>query len=148
MLPLCKPYSDSLKLNSYRPIINLPCIEKIIEEYMIICSTDFFETNNIIHINHHGSRKDHSPTTALTEIHSNIYDNLVKKNNSMLLATDLSAAFDTIDHGILLKKLDYYGIRGKSLKLMESFLIDRKTYVNIDTFSSNMIEQGLSLIHI
>ena len=65
-----------------------------------------------------------------------------KKCNSILLATDLSAAFDTIDHCILLKKLEFYGIRGKSLKLMESFLSDRKTYVNIDTFSSNMIEQG------
>ena len=54
----------------------------------------------------------------------------------------MSAAFDTIDHVILLKKLEFYGIRDQSLTLFESFLSNRTSMVDLETFKSNIIEQG------
>ena len=142
ILPLCKPGMDPIQLSSYRPINNLPCIEKIIEEYFIECLNDFFHDNKILHKNHHGSRRLHSPTTALTQINSILYTNKDNKNNTVMLATDLSAAFDTIDHSILLRKLEFYGIRENFLKLFESFLSYRKSVVELETFSSSIIDQG------
>ncbi len=47
---------------------------------------------------------------------------------------DLSNAFDTFDHKILIKKLEYYGLHGLSLTLMESYLLNRKQYVEIDEY--------------
>ena len=60
----------------------------------------------------------------------------------MALATDLSTAFDTIDHEILLKKLEFYGIRDQSLRLFESFLSNRLCMVELETFKSPVLEQG------
>ena len=68
--------------------------------------------------------------------HSNYYSN----NYTALIQTDLSAAFDTVDHSILLDKLDFYGFRGGSHKLLKSFLSNRKQYVNIDGRESELLE--------
>ena len=88
MLPLCKPGMDPLKLESYRPINNLPCIEKVIEEYFVQCMNSFFMENNTLHPNHHGSRSNHSPTTALTEIISKLNINHDKELHTVALTTD------------------------------------------------------------
>ena len=66
LLPLCKPMTNPLLVNSYRPINNLPVIDKIIEEYMIEHYLSHFLNNRIIPPNHHGSRKNHIPQTALS----------------------------------------------------------------------------------
>ena len=55
---------------------------------------------------------------------------------------DLSKAFDTLDHSILLNKLDYYGIRGVLLELFSSYLTNRKQYVSVDNHKSNLCTIG------
>jgi len=52
---------------------------------------------------------------------------------------DLSKAFDILDHQILIKKLEYYGLHGPALKLLESYLLNRKQYVEIDESKSDML---------
>ena len=64
----------------------------------------------ILNENQYGFRPNRSTTDALTEICGNIYQALDKKQNSLAVNLDLSKAFDIIDHKILIKKLEYYGI--------------------------------------
>ena len=90
-----KPIYD---IGSYRPLNNLCTIEKVIEEYFITHLEPFLTKNNIIHKNHHGGRKGHSTTTAPNQI---ITQSLIAKENNKItgcLVTDISKAFDTIDH--------------------------------------------------
>ena len=56
------------------------------------------------------------------------------------MSTDLTAAFDTVDSEILLKKLEYYGVKNMELKLFQSYLTDRKQFVEVDTFFSDIIK--------
>ena len=58
---------------------------------------------------------------------------------SVLLCTDLSVAYDTVDHEILFKKLQHYGIRGKSNNIMRSYLHNRRQFVQLDTFKSEIL---------
>ena len=59
-------------------------------------------------------------------------------NITTILQTDISAAFDTVDLDILIKKLQYYGLDRQTFGLMTLFLSDRRQYVNIDSFDSNI----------
>ena len=102
----------------------------------------FLIKNYILHPNHHGNRVDHSTTTALVKIYSTIYLNHDSNYNSVLFANNLSTAFDTIYHLILLAKLEHYSIRGKTLELFKSFLENRFSYVHLETFNSNKLILG------
>merc|ERR1712240_523038 len=110
--------------------------EKIIDEYIITHLEPFLTTNKIIHDNHHGGRKGHSTTTALTQI---LTKSQTAKGNQQItgcLITDMSKAFDTIDHLTLLMKMEYYGIRGAELEIFKSYLSNRQQFVEIDTYRS------------
>ena len=108
--------------------------------------TNFLIFNNIINKHHHGGRKHHSTTTAL----SCLMDQLKTYYNNNLTATtiqtDMSAAFDKMDHTVLLTKLEYYGVRGQELKLMASFLSGRKQFVEIYGIKSTIQGSKLSCI--
>ena len=72
ILPFSKPGKPLNDIDSFRPLNNLPCIEKkIVEEYIKICMLDFIEKHNILNNNHHGGRKAHFPLTALAQIITN-----------------------------------------------------------------------------
>ena len=77
--------------------------------------------------------------TALLQIHDEIYKSQDKGYITALLTTDLTAAFDTVDSVILCKKLEHYGVRGRELELIKSYLTDRKQYVEIETFKSKVL---------
>ena len=138
--PTLKSDKDPLDLDSYRPINNLSTLDKIIEEYLKLHMQSYFDTNNIIGNNHHGSRKNHGTNTAITQIMYELTNNYEQNNYTALLQTDLSAAFDTVDTNKLIDKLNYYGVEGKELNLIKSFLTDRKQFVSIDTFNSQIID--------
>ena len=138
ILPISKPGKPLDNIDSYRPINNLPCIEKLIEEYMKSCLISFLDQNNIIHKNHHGGRAFHSPITAQAHIHNEMLMNYENDKTTAILTTDLSSCYDTIDHRILLRKLEHYGVRDNELKLFESYLSERYQYVEIETFKSEI----------
>ena len=103
ILPQIKPGKDPINPDSFRPINNLPTLEKLFESYIIELFIEFLTANHIFDKNHHGGMKFHSPKTAMAAIQISLSSNLDK---NAILSTDLSAAYDTVDHLILLKKLE------------------------------------------
>ena len=89
---------------------------------------------------HHGSRKYHSTTTALAAINHQLQTNYHNDTISVVIQTDLSCAFDTVDHLTLINKLDHYGIRNKESNILKSILSDRYQYVSIDGIDSEILQ--------
>ena len=114
--------------NNYRPISLLSVINKLMEKLMFKRISKFIEKYNILYEYQFGFRKDHSTTLAIMEIHENIINTLVKGSYIAGLYLDLSKAFDTVDHEILVSKLEHYGIRGPPLKWFHSYLKNRTQY--------------------
>ena len=135
ILPLNKPDKNENLIDSYRPINNLPCLEKFLEEHVLTHLNKFLDDNKILNDNQHGGRKNHSTTSALTQISNQLLKNDENGKISATMTTDLSAAYNTIDICILLKKMDHYVIRGDSLNFFKSYCEDRKQYVQIDSFN-------------
>ena len=90
---------------------------------------DYFSKNELIYESQYGFRQLHSTELAAIEHTDKIYLSLDNKKQPLAIYLDLSKAFDTIDHSILLNKLNYYGIQGNSLKWFESYLTNRKQHV-------------------
>jgi retron-type reverse transcriptase len=88
-------------------------------------------SQGILHDSQFGFRKGHSTSHALNYSVHYIQQSLKAGNHVLGIFIDLSKAFDTIDHSILLKKLNTYGIRGRAHKLLESYLSNRKQYVGV-----------------
>jgi len=138
--PIKKPDKPDDDIDSYRPINNLATLEKIVEQHIKMHLESYLCTNNIIIKNHHGSRKFHGTNTAITHITNEINTDYENNLITATVATDLSAAFDTIDNIKLLDKLNFYGIQGSELAIFKSFLSERTQYVVIDTFTSDTMD--------
>ena len=104
-------------MNNYRPISLLSPLAKVFEKLISIRLTKFLEDNSILANQQLGFRKGLSTTHAVTDFYSQICNNLDNGKHSYVLLLDLKKAFDTVNHEILLRKLDEYGIRGNSNKL-------------------------------
>ena len=76
----------------------------------------------------------------LIDIITKCYDNINNGNLSCIITLDIKKAFDTVKHDILLNKLNYYGIRGSCLKLLTSYLTNRKQYVYLSNYKSSFVD--------
>ena len=131
---------DSETLNNYRPISNLAFISKIIEKCVAKQLSHYLELNNLLSKFQSGYRKFHSCETATTRIHNDILIMCDARSKVVLLLLDLSAAFDTVNHSLLLKKLNtLYGINGKVLQWCKSYLTGRSFTVKINNTSSDTV---------
>ena len=128
--PIYKKDNEEL-LENYRPISTLPIFGKVFEKIIYKRLYSFLTAKKILHENQFGFRKGHSTSHALNYSISKIQNALNKKQHVLGIFIDLSKAFDTIDHEILLQKLYHYGIRGTAHKLIASYLKNRMQYVNI-----------------
>ncbi len=92
----------------------------------------FFQEYIFFYNAQYGFRTEHSTEFASIELVDRIIVEMDKMNTPISIFRDLSKAFNTLDHGILLSKLKYYGLNGTSLQLMEIYISNRKQYVTID----------------
>ena len=107
-----KPHLDKTDITNYRPISNLPVISKLLERAVSAQLAVYLDCNKLMSPNQSAYRKCHSTETALTAVFSNIIEELDKGNLVLLTMLDLSAAFDCVDHEILLNRLERsYGIQ-------------------------------------
>lgn len=126
-----------LDCNNYRPISLLSSFNKIFEKKIHNDLSNFIESNTILYQNQFGFRKYHSTIDALINMHDYIINERRKNNKIAGIFIDLKKAFDTIDNKILINKLPYYGISGPYNKLIESYLINRRTYTYLNNMNSN-----------
>ena len=136
VLPIYKK-DDNALFDNYRPISILPAISKIFERIVFNQLYNYFVLNKLLYYSQHGFRKLHSTETATLEFTDKIIQHLDSGNLPVAIFIDLSKAFDTIDHQILLNKLHYYGIRGTALHWFKSYLSNRTQYVQFEDVSSS-----------
>jgi len=121
--------TDQNDLGNYRPISLLPTISKIIEKVAHKQLYDYMDTNNLFNNSQYGFRKNHSTEYAAMEFVDKVAETLDKKCTPFAIFIDLSKAFDTLDHKILLQKLAHYGVHGTQLQWFESYLTGRSQCV-------------------
>ena len=123
---------DKNKCENYRPISLLSNLSKLFERAMHTRIYEFLETHNIFSDLQFGFRKKHSTNHALLNIFESIKEKLDKKLFSCGVFIDLEKAFDTVNHKILVKKLEFYGIRGIANQWFVSYLSNRKQRVKLN----------------
>ena len=96
----------------------------------------YFTSNNLFHANQYGFRAEYSTELALSELVDRIYTDLDEKQLPIAILIDLSKAFDTIDHTILISKLEHYGVENNELQWFISYMNNRQQYVEIENIKS------------
>ena len=135
VIPVYKKGDNSLCSN-YRPISILSVFSKIFEKLVYNRLIAFLDKHNISYSKQFGFRQGYGTNMALIEFVNNISLAFEEKKIVLGLFLDLSKAFDSIDHDILIHKMYHYGIRGKVLNWFISYLSNRKQYVTIDNHNS------------
>ena len=135
-MPTFKKEDDSLLCN-YSPISLLPEISKVFERIIFNQLYEYFNSNDSFYKRQYGFRKKHSTEMTALELIDKIKLDLDKGELTLAIFLDLSKAFDTIDLNILIHKLSFYGVKYKALDLFESYLENRKQYVEVHGTASD-----------
>ena len=117
---------------NFRPISNLMFLSKLSERVVAVQLINYVMTNDLGELFQSAYKQLHSTETALLRVHNDILLALDNHQSVILLLLDLSAAFDTVDHKILLNRLSTrFGITGAALSWFSSYLSNRYQFVNI-----------------
>jgi hypothetical protein len=127
---LKKPSLDTADIRSYRPISNLSVVSKLLERAVARQLVDYLRSSNLLPPYQSGFRAGHSTETAVLRVLSDLLLAVDSGDYAALVLLDLSAAFDTVDHAILLKRLQTsFGLNGPVLYWFRSYLSGRSQYV-------------------
>jgi hypothetical protein len=133
----CYKSGDKSLITNYRPISILNSFSKIFEKVIVTRLKSFITKNNILYDYQFGFREKYSTNLALISYIDYITKSIDLGDKTMSVFIDLSKAFDTLNHEILIKKLNLYGFRGNVLSLFNSYLSNRKQYVLHQNFKSS-----------
>ena len=129
--PLFKTGERDLVKN-YRPISILPVFYKLLERIMYNRVYKHVISNNLLYEKQFGFQKQCSTETAILQLSKEIYESFDKKQFTLGVFVDLSKAFDTVNHQILINKLKYFGITKIYLEWFRSYLNNRKQFISYD----------------
>ena len=136
--PLFKS-GDQSQFSNYRPISLLPSLSKIFERVIFDQLLGYFTNNKLLCMDQFGFRPGHSTELAALRLVDHLITQMDKCRVPTNIYIDLSKAFDTLNHDILLQKLKYYGITGTSVNLLQSYLSERYQYVEYNGHRSNTL---------
>ena len=145
IVPLFKNKGKIWHFENWRPVALLPALFKIYEKEIFNQIVEYFTLNSLFCENQFGFRKSRSTDDAIMMLHDKCKQLLDQRQTPFAIFLDLSKAFDTIDHSLLLKKLLFYGFDDSAIRLMSSYLSDRKQYVYIDGTASDMRGVGVGV---
>lgn len=133
-------YKGSLKTqtSNYRPISVLPILSKIYESVIYNRLNNFLEKKSFLYAKQYGFRKKSNTLSATNDLINKLRTSIDNRNYVIAILIDLQKAFDTVSHEILLKKIEKTGVTGPALKLIKSYLSNRKQYVNIGDKNSQL----------
>ena len=138
VISLFKTGNPELPLN-YRPISLLPIFSKILEKLMYRRLYRFLEHQKVLYSLQFGFQENHSIDRALVSLTEAVRNTLDNKRLGCGIFIDLQKAFDTVNHRILLSKLEHYGVHGCALEWFRSYLPDRKQYVSVNGSNSDLL---------
>ena len=123
----------------------VPIFSKILEILVFNQMIEYLATNQLIHPNHHAYRADHNTTTALIQLYDVWVEALEAGELAGVVFLDMSAAFDIVDHPLLLRKLELYGFDRNMVEWTSSYLSGRTQSVCIDGCLSRLrpVDQGV-----
>ena len=130
---------DSNLMSSYRPISNLMYVSKLLERCVAKQLNSYLSSNAHQEVFQSAYRPHHSTETALLRVQNDILTNIENKEVTILVLLDLSSAFDTVDHTILLDRLKNIGITGLVHEWFKSYLTGRTQAVFLDNVSSDSV---------
>ena len=136
VIPLHKG-GDNRQITNFRPITLLPSLSKIWEKIIANRILNYMTYHNFINTHQYGFQPRRSTTDAITQLISHIIQGREINKHTLAVFLDFSKAFDTIDHAILMRKLEHYSIRGTPQNLIKSYLNNRKQYCKINNINSS-----------
>ena len=137
VIPIFKK-GDCRKASNYHPISILSQFDKVLEKLIYSRIINFIEKNDLLGENQFGFRRNSSTIFAINSIYDKFINNIDQNLYKCCLFLDLSKAFDTVDHDILLDRLyRNFEIRSKPLNLLTSYLKNRYQYTNVRKFMSS-----------
>ena len=139
IIPLFKS-GDKSKFTNYRPVALLPQFSKILEKLFCKRLNKFIDKYKLLTESQYGFRSNRSTSLAILELIEEISTALDNKDYTIGVFIDLRKAFDTIDHKLLLTKLEHFGIRGIVNDWLKSYLSNRKQFVEINKTQSDPLE--------
>ena len=144
IIPLHKK-DEVIYPKNYRPVSLLPIFSKILERAIFSQIIQYFEENDLIHPSHHGFRQKHSTSTALLQMFDVWVEAFENGDISTVIMLDMSAAFDLVDHNILVQKLSIYGFEDNTLQWFSSYLSQRAQQVYVDGALSDSLQVDIGV---
>uniref|UniRef100_A0A8C6M2L5 Reverse transcriptase domain-containing protein n=1 Tax=Nothobranchius furzeri TaxID=105023 RepID=A0A8C6M2L5_NOTFU len=138
VIPIYKA-GDKHDFSNYRPISILSQFSKILETIFHKRLYDFIEHHDILSEQQYGFRRDRTTSLAIVDLVEKISDAIDNKQYAVGVFLDLTKAFDTVNHDLLIKKLCRYGIRGVAYDWIKSYLDNRFQYVHINNTDSQLL---------
>ena len=139
VVPLYKS-CDQYEYTNYRPISLLLTMSKLLEKVMYKRTYNFLEVTEQLYCSQYGFRTGHSCENAVSELLTEIIKSKEERLYTAAMFLDLSKAFDTLEHEVLLKKLEKYGVRGIANNWYRDYLSNRRIRTKCTTASTGKTE--------
>ena len=122
---------DPVNISNYRPISVLPSFSKMLERIMYNRLCKYLTTEKFLYPKQFGFQRGHSTERAIVKLANQIHESFERNQYTLGVFIDLSKAFDTVSHSVLIKKFQMFDIRGVNLAWFCSYLVNRKQYISL-----------------